>query len=132
MRNKGFTLIENIIMLLVVTVISLAILELNIQNINIYKNSNDNYVMFLIAKSICEIYTTQDNIIPEGRYLFYLDDTEDLKETIEECSLNLALDNTKRYNVFLNFEQISCGLNKMTVNVISQKDNKQITLSCYK
>lgn len=132
MKNKGFTLIENIIMLFVISIITLAILELNIQNIKINKNNNDNYDMFLIAKSICEIYISQENIITDNIYLIYLNNVEDLKYTIEECTSSLTFDNSKRLNVYLSFETINSGLNKLTVKVKNRENNKEVILSCYK
>lgn len=132
MKNKGFTLIENIIMLLVISIISLVILELNIQNIKINKTTKDSYEMFLIAKSICEIYNTQENIIKDGNHLFCINSTDELKSTIEECYENLTYNNSKRFNVSINFETVNSGLNKMTVKVKNQEHNKEVILSCYK
>ncbi|MCX7951158.1 MAG: hypothetical protein N2594_04325 [Clostridiales bacterium] len=132
MKNKAFTLIENIIMLFVISIITLAILELNIQNIKINKTNNDNYGMFLIAKSICEIYISQENTITDNSYLIYLNNVEDLKYTIEECTSSLTFDNSKRLNVYLSFETINSGLNKLTVKVKNLENNKEVILSCYK
>ncbi|GFR36408.1 type II secretion system protein [Thermobrachium celere] len=132
MIKKGFTLIEVLLGIFIITILIPAFIDVDKVNIFMAKESENSYKMFLIASSICELYKNSSYYYEELSCQIYLNSSNELDQSIEMSLDKLRDDTNKRYKASLNFKLQDTGLYKLKVEVEDLLQGEKISLSCYK
>jgi prepilin-type N-terminal cleavage/methylation domain-containing protein len=99
--KKGFSLIETVVSAALIAILIVAISALNLTNIKTYYINSDKDESFNIARGICEMFKSEEEVIPHKcvvSYINHIDDISDNISDIVQAEHNL---------VNINFEQIS-------------------------
>lgn len=114
--KRGFTLIETIISIGLITMLIIAVSSVNMMSVKMNASTRGRDSAFNIARGICEVFRSEDEIYEEYnvRVYKYIDDINEIsniKYLFENRDGNASDDstaiggNTKRYTVFIELEK---------------------------
>jgi prepilin-type N-terminal cleavage/methylation domain-containing protein len=132
LKKRGFTLIEVLIVLFSIVILISTIADININNIKLYSKSRDNYNMYLIAMSICEMYKKSSTSYADLKCNIYLNSSSELLDTIDQNILSLSKDNNERFMVILQFKYLDFNLYQLSVEVNDRVNGYSLKLSSYR
>ncbi|WDC83775.1 prepilin-type N-terminal cleavage/methylation domain-containing protein [Caloramator sp. mosi_1] len=70
-KKKGFTLIEVLAVLFSIALLIPVIADINTNNVMLQRKSKDNYNMYLIAMSLCEMYKKNSEFYKDVNYTIF-------------------------------------------------------------
>lgn len=80
--RKGLTLIEIVVSAALISIVIIAISALNLTNIKTNNINKENDEAFNIARSVCEMFKSECELVPNKSVVAYIDRLDDINDSI--------------------------------------------------